>query len=269
MGEAKAGRQEREVTVPRFDLTGRVALVTGASSGLGAHFARLLASAGCAVVLGARRTDRLESLHAEIEAAGGRALPVVLDVTEEASTIAAYDAAEAAFGTVDTIVANAGVSADTLSSQISVEEWDGVFAANMRGAFLTVREGAKRLIAAGSAEKENGRVVVVGSITADKIYPGTTAYSASKAGVRYMAKLLAREWARKGINVNVIQPGYFPTEMTDDLFESDMGRGLIKSFPRRRLCKTEWLDVPLLTLCSDHSRGITGSVFTIDDGQSL
>lgn len=257
------------MSVPRFDLTGRVALVTGASSGLGAHFARLLASAGCAVVLGARRTDRLETLRAEIEAAGGRALPVALDVTDEAATIAAYNAAETAFGTVDTIVANAGVAADKLSSQISVEEWDGVFAANVRGAFLTVREGARRLIAAGSAEKENGRVVVIGSITADKIYPGTTAYSASKAGVRYMAKLLAREWARKGINVNIIQPGYFPTEMTGDLFDTGMGQGLLKSFPRRRLCETEWLDVPLLLLCSDASRGMTGSVITVDDGQSL
>ena len=196
-------------------------------------------------------------------------MPVALDVTDEASTIAAYDAAEAAFGTVNTIIANAGVAADKLSTQISVDEWDGVFAANLRGAFLTVREGAKRLIASGSAEKESGRVVVIGSITADKIYPGSTAYSVSKAGVRYMAKLLAREWARKGINVNVIQPGYFPTEMTGDLFDTDMGEGLLKSFPRRRLCETEWLDGPLLLLCSDESRGMTGSVITVDDGQSL
>ena len=255
--------------VPGFDLSGRVALVTGASSGFGAHFARLLAVAGCNVVIGARRLDRLDRLRGEIESAGGKALAVVLDVTDEASTIAAYDSAEAAFGTVDTIVANAGIAADKLSAQISVDEWDGVFATNLRGAFLTVREGARRLIATGSAEKENGRVVVIGSITADKIYPGTTAYSASKAGVRHMARLLAREWARKGINVNVIQPGYFPTEMTGDLFDTDMGQALLKSFPRRRLCELDSLDAPLLFLCSDHSRGTTGAVFTIDDGQSL
>lgn len=252
-----------------FDLRGRVALVTGASSGFGAHFAKLLASAGCAVVLGARRIDRLESLRDEIASAGGRAWPVALDVTDEASTIAAYDAAEVAFGTVDTIIANAGVAADKRSAQISVDEWDGVFAANLRGAFLTVREGARRLIAAGSADKENGRVVVIGSITADKIYSGTTAYSASKAGVRHMARMLAREWARKGININVIQPGYFPTEMTEELFESDGGRAFMKTFPRRRLCELSSLDVPVLHLCSDQARGITGSVFTIDDGQSL
>lgn len=252
-----------------FDLRGRVALVTGASSGFGAHFAKLLASAGCAVVHGARRIDRLEQLREDIEFGGGRALPVALDVTDEASTIAAYDAAEAAFGTVDTIIANAGVAADKHSAQINVEEWDGVFAANLRGAFLTVREGAKRRIAAGSAEKENGRVVVIGSITADKIYSGTAAYSASKAGVRHMARLLAREWVRKGININVIQPGYFPNEMTEDLFASEAGEAFRKSFPRRRLCELSSLDIPLLHLCSEGSRGMTGSVITIDDGQSL
>ncbi|MDP3674515.1 MAG: SDR family NAD(P)-dependent oxidoreductase [Novosphingobium sp.] len=257
------------MTVPVFDLSGRIALVTGASSGFGAHFARLLAAAGARVVVGARRIDRLEALCAEITASGGEALAVPLDVAGEASTIAAYDAAEARFGTVDTIVANAGIAADKLSAQIPIDEWDGVFATNMRGAFLTVREGARRLIAAGSSEKENGRVVVIGSITADKLYPGTAAYSASKAGVRHMARVLAREWARKGININVIQPGYFPTELTGDLFETEMGQGLLKTFPRRRLCEMDSLSVPLLHLCSDHARGVTGSVFTIDDGQSL
>jgi NAD(P)-dependent dehydrogenase (short-subunit alcohol dehydrogenase family) len=257
------------MNVPIFDLSGRVALVTGASSGFGAHFARLLAAAGARVVVGARRVDRLESLCGEIGETGGEAHAVPLDVTDEASLIAAYDSAEARFGTVDTIIANAGIAADKRSADITADEWDGVFAANLRGAFLTVREGARRLIAAGSAEKENGRVVVIGSVTADKIYPGTAAYSASKAGVRHMARLLAREWARKGININVIQPGYFPTEMTGDLFETAMGQGLLKTFPRRRLCEMDSLSVPLLYLCSDHARGVTGSVFTIDDGQSL
>ena len=252
-----------------FDLQGRVALVTGASSGFGAHFASLLASAGCAVVIAARRLERLEDLRHQIENDGGKALAVALDVTDEASVVAAYDAAEGRFGTVDTIIANAGVAADKLSADIGIDEWDAVFAANLRGAFLTVREGARRLIASGSAEAENGRVVVIGSITADKIYPGTAAYSASKAGVRHMARMLAREWARKGVNVNVIQPGYFPTEMTGDLFESDGGQALLKTFPRRRLCELSSLDIPLLHLCSDQSRGITGSVITIDDGQSL
>lgn len=255
--------------VPNLDLSGRVALITGASSGFGAHFARILAAAGAKVVLGARRVDKLTVLKAEIEAAGGAALAVSLDVCDEASTIAAYDAAEAAFGIVDTIIANAGVAADKLLLSLSVDEFDNVIATNLRGVFLTVREGAKRLIASGSAAKENGRVVVIGSITADKIYTGSAAYSASKAGVRHMARGMAREWVKKGVNVNVIQPGYFPTEMTDAVFTTDMGNALMASFPRKRLCEIPSLDVPLLFLASDASRGITGSVFTIDDGQSL
>ena len=255
--------------IPAMDLSGRVALVTGASSGFGERFARLLAAAGARVVLGARRVERLEALRREIELAGGKALAVPLDVTDEASTVAAYDAAEAHFGTVDTIVANAGIAADRPSVKLAMDQWDAVFSANLRGAFLTAREGARRLIAAGSADSEAGRIVVIGSITADKIYPGTAAYSASKAGVRHLARMLAREWVRKGINVNVIQPGYFETEMTSDLFASEAGDRLTGTFPRRRLCQLSSLDIPLLFLCSDASRGVTGSVLTIDDGQSL
>jgi NAD(P)-dependent dehydrogenase (short-subunit alcohol dehydrogenase family) len=256
-------------TVPQFDLSGRVALVTGASSGFGAHFSRLLAAAGAAVVMGARRADRLAALEAEIRAAGGKALAVSLDVADEAATIAAYDAAEAAFGTVDTIIANAGTADDQLSVRVEMDSFDRVVATNLRGPFLTVREGARRLIAAGSAERENGRVVIIGSITSRKAFSGSTPYSATKAGVTQMAKLMAREWARKGINVNVIEPGYFPTEITGELMESDMGDMLLKSFPRRRWCDIPAMDVPLLYLCSDLSRFVTGSVYTIDDGQTL
>ncbi len=254
---------------PGFDLTGRVALVTGASSGLGAHFAQILAAAGARVVVGARRADRLAGLTETIAAAGGTAIAVSLDVTDEASTVAAYDAAEAAFGTVDTIVANAGIAADAMTLDLPVEDFDAVIGTNLRGVFLTVREGVRRLIASGSAARENGRVVVTGSVTADRIYTGSAAYSASKSGVRHMARLMAREWARKGVNINVIQPGYFPTEMTEEFFETDMGRGLIATFPRKRLSTLDALDIPLLYFCSDASHGVTGSVLTVDDGQSL
>lgn len=255
--------------VPHFDLTGRVALVTGASSGFGAHFSRLLAAAGAAVVMGARRADRLAALEAEIRAAGGKALAVSLDVADEAATIAAYDAAEAAFGTVDTIVANAGIADDQLAIKVDMESFDRVIATNLRGPFLTVREGARRLMAAGSAERENGRVVIIGSITSKKAFTGSTPYSATKAGVTHMARLMAREWARKGINVNVIEPGYFPTEITGELIESDMGDALLRTFPRRRWCEIPAMDVPLLYLCSDHSRYVTGNTITVDDGQLL
>ena len=254
---------------PVFDLTGRVALVTGASSGLGAGFAKALAAAGAKVVLAARRADKLAEQVAGIEAAGGQAVAVSLDVTDEASTKAAYDAAEAAFGIVDTIVANAGVATEKVALGLSVDDVDGLLAANVRGVFLTVTEGARRLQAAGSRETQQGRVVIIGSITAEKIFPATSVYGATKAAVRHMGKALAREWARRGINVNIIQPGYFESEMTADLFNSEAGRKFVATFPRQRLRPPSDLHAPLLFLCSDASLGVTGSVITVDDGQTL
>lgn len=254
---------------PQFDLSGRVALVTGASSGLGAGFAKVLAAAGAKVVLAARRADKLAEQVAEIVAAGGEAVAVSLDVTDETSTKAAYDAAEAAFGTVDTIVANAGVATEKLALGLSVDEVDGLLAANVRGVFLTVTEGARRLEAAGSREKQHGRVVIIGSITADKVFPATSVYGATKAAVRHMGKAFAREWARRGINVNIIQPGYFESEMTADLFASEAGRKFVATFPRQRLRPPSDLHAPLLLLCSDAAQGITGAVITVDDGQTL
>lgn len=255
--------------LPIFDLSGRVALVTGASSGLGAGFAKALAAAGAKVVLAARRADKLAEQVAEIEAAGGQAVAVSLDVTDEASTRAAYDAAEAAFGTIDTIVANAGVATEKMAMSLSVEEVDGLLAANIRGVFLTVNEGAKRLDAAGSRERQHGRIVIIGSITADKIFPATSVYGATKAAVRHLGRSLAREWARRGINVNIIQPGYFESEMTASLFESEAGAQMVKGFPRQRMRPATDLHAPLLFLCSDAAVGVTGSVITVDDGQSL
>ncbi|ENY81191.1 SDR family oxidoreductase [Sphingopyxis sp. MC1] len=254
---------------PKFDLSGRVALVTGASSGLGAGFAKALAAAGAKVVLAARRADKLAEQVEAIRAAGGEAVAVSMDVTDEASTKAAYDAAEAAFGTVDTIVANAGVATEKVALGLSVEDVDFLLAANVRGVFLTATEGARRLEAAGSRDKENGRIVIIGSITAEKIFPATSVYGATKAAVRHMGKALAREWARRGISVNVIQPGYFESEMTAELFASDAGAKFVASFPRQRLRPPSDLHTPLLMLCSDAARGITGSVITIDDGQTL
>jgi NAD(P)-dependent dehydrogenase (short-subunit alcohol dehydrogenase family) len=254
---------------PKFDLSGRVALVTGASSGLGAGFAKALAAAGAKVVLAARRADKLAEQVEAIRAAGGEAVAVSMDVTDEASTKAAYDAAEAAFGTVDTIVANAGVATEKVALGLSVEDVDFLLAANVRGVFLTATEGARRLEAAGSRDKENGRIVIIGSITAEKVFPATSVYGATKAAVRHMGKALAREWARRGISVNIIQPGYFESEMTAELFASEAGAKFVASFPRQRLRPPSDLHTPLLMLCSDAARGITGSVMTVDDGQTL
>lgn len=254
---------------PQFDLSGRVALVTGASSGLGAGFARALAAAGAKVVLAARRADRLAEQVDAIRAAGGQAIAVSMDVTDAESTSAAYDAAEAAFGTVDTIVANAGVATEKVALGLSAADVDFLLAANVRGVFLTATEGARRLEAAGSRGRENGRIVLVGSITAEKIFPATSVYGATKAAVRHMGKALAREWARRGISVNVIQPGYFESEMTADLLASEAGAKFVASFPRQRMRPASDLHAPLLMLCSDAARGMTGAVITVDDGQSL
>lgn len=254
---------------PKFDLSGRVALVTGASSGLGAGFAKALAAAGARVVLAARRIDKLAQQVAAIEAAGGEAIAVAMDVTDEASTIDAYDAAEAAFGTVDTIIANAGVATEKMAMQLDIADIDALLAANLRGVFLTAREGAKRLDKAGSRESGRGRIILIGSITAEKIYPASSMYGATKAAVRHLGRSLAREWARRGINVNIIQPGYFESEMTADMFASDVGKALVASFPRQRMRPASDLHAPLLFLASDASIGVTGSVITIDDGQSL
>jgi NAD(P)-dependent dehydrogenase (short-subunit alcohol dehydrogenase family) len=252
-----------------LDLAGRVALVTGASSGLGARFARILAAQGARVALAARRADRLESLAAEITASGGKAVAVTMDVTDEASVIAAFDAAEASLGPVDTVIANAGMNSQGLATDVTADEFDTVMAINVRGVFLTAREGARRMIAGGSQESQRGRVILISSIGALKVLPGLTAYCTSKAAVLMMGKSLAREWANRGVNVNVICPGYIETDLNADWFAEEGGRKQVAGFPRRRLMVEEDLDAMLLYLAGDASRAITGSVFTLDDGQTL
>lgn len=254
---------------PVFDLAGRVALVTGASSGIGMRYGRILAAAGAKVVLAARNGDRLEALRKEIVAAGGEAITVSLEVTDEASTIAAYDAAEAAFGTVDTIVANAGMNAQGPTTELSVADFDETVAVNLRGVFLTAREGAKRMLAAGSRDRQNGRIVITASMAAIAVEPGLAVYSGTKAGVVQMGKVMARDWVRHGINVNMICPGYIRTGINDAWFDSPGGVKQIERFPRRRLMEESDLDVALLWLCSDASRAVTGTAVMVDDGQSL
>jgi NAD(P)-dependent dehydrogenase (short-subunit alcohol dehydrogenase family) len=252
-----------------FDMTGRTCLITGASAGFGAHFARLLSGAGARLVLGARRKDRLDALVAEIESQGGLALAVDMNVTDEASTIAAYDAAEARFGVVDTVIANAGVAASGRATDLPADSLRNVIDTNLLGVLLTAREGAKRMIAADFRDSGRGRILLIGSMGAEMTLAGDAVYCATKAGVAHLGRNLASEWVRQGVNVNVLQPGYIQTEMAGGWFESEGGKKQMAGFGRRRLQPIGSLDAPVLYFCSDASASATGSTFTIDDGQSL
>ncbi|MEH6758518.1 MAG: SDR family NAD(P)-dependent oxidoreductase [Parasphingorhabdus sp.] len=252
-----------------FSLAGRTALIAGASSGLGAHFAELFAEAGANVVLGARRTDRTAELAGKIIDAGGRALAVPLDVTDEASVIAAYDMAEEKFGVVDTIIANAGVSVTGRATDVTHEAIRNVIGTNLVGVYLVAREGAKRLIANDSRAKENGRITIIGSITSRLTGESDSAYAASKAGVTHLGRNLAREWVRQGVNVNTVHPGYIDTEIQGDWYQTEGGKSKIASFHRRRLQDMSSLDSMMLYFSSDAAKSVTGSDIVVDDGQSL
>jgi NAD(P)-dependent dehydrogenase (short-subunit alcohol dehydrogenase family) len=248
-----------------FDLTGRTAFVTGATSGLGRHFAKILSGAGAAVALAGRRRDRLDAVKREIEQAGGRAAAIELDVTDETRIAPAIDQAEAELGPIDILVNNAGLSVFGLAADISAADFDKVISTNMRAPFLLATEVGRRMI----ASKREGRIINIASIGSFRVLPGVTAYCVSKAGLAMMTQCLAREWARKGINVNALCPGYVETELNDEWFASEKGKKQIDGFPRKRLARESDLDGMLLLLASDASRTITGSLLTVDDGQSL
>jgi NAD(P)-dependent dehydrogenase (short-subunit alcohol dehydrogenase family) len=248
-----------------FDLRGRVAFVTGATSGLGRHFAGVLAKAGAAVAISGRREDRLQTLRSEIEAAGGKCMAIALDVTQAGQITPAFDKAESGLGPIDILVNNAGMSADGPVANISVADFDAVMATNLRGPFLLAQDIGKRMIARG----QGGRIINIASITAFRVLQGSAPYCISKAGLAMMTQCLAREWARYDINVNAICPGFIETELNDEWFESEKGKAQIKSFPKRRLQKPEDLDGTLLLLASGASRAITGALFNVDEAQSL
>lgn len=251
------------------DLSNRVVLITGASSGLGACFARAASESGAAVALAARRADRLADLKAEIEAKGGRAVAVEMDVADEASVSAGFDAAQAALGPVNSVIANAGMNYPSSALGIPIAEFDNVMDVNLRGVFITAREAAKRMIAAGSPQSGDGRIVLVGSVGSHRVLEKLVAYNASKAAVLMMGKALAKEWAQKGINVNVVCPGWIATELNSEWLASPAGQALIESFPRKRAMEPADLLPPIMLLLSDAARTITGASFELDDGQSL
>ena len=250
-------------------LAGRVCLITGASSGIGAHLARRMARAGAQVVLGARRTELTGTIAEDINSAGGKALAVPLDVTSESSIAEAFASAESRFGPVDTVVANAGVVRNGRSTDAPEADLRQVYDTNLLGVHLTANAAARAMMAAGSRESEAGRIVIIGSITAQMTGQGDAAYAASKAGVAHLGRQLAREWVRQGINVNTVQPGYIRTELVGDWFDSEDGKVQIAGWHRRRLMEIDALDDLVLFLCSDASAHVTGATFTVDDGQSL
>jgi len=249
----------------RFDLSGKVALVTGASSGLGVHFARTLAAAGAAVAIAARRADRLASLQAELQSAGAKAVAVELDVQSGDSITAAFVAVEEALGPIDIVVNNAGISIVKPALEMPVEDWDAVVNTNLRGAWLVAQTAGKRWLMA----KRSGVIVNIASILGLRTIGQVAPYNASKAGLIHLTRALAMEWARHDIRVNAICPGYIETEMNGDFWKTPAGQRLIDRIPQRRIGKPEHLDGALLLLASDAGTFMTGSVLTVDGGHTV
>jgi NAD(P)-dependent dehydrogenase (short-subunit alcohol dehydrogenase family) len=248
-----------------FDLSGRTAFVTGTTSGLGRHFAKVLAAAGAGVAISGRRADRLEALAAEILNAGGRCTMVALDVTDDAGIGPAFDTAENSLGPIDILVNNAGMNVPGAVLDRSLDEFDAVLTTDLRAPFVLAREAGRRMIGRG----QGGRIINVASIGSFRVLPGLTAYCIAKAGLAMMTQCLAREWVRHNINVNAICPGYIETELNGAWFATESGRKQVSAFPRRRLGKADDLDGLLLLLASEESRAITGALLTVDDAQSL
>ncbi|WP_421931396.1 SDR family NAD(P)-dependent oxidoreductase [Phenylobacterium sp.] len=250
-------------------LTGQTAIITGASGGLGAHFARLLAGAGVAVAVTARRLDMVEALAGEIAGAGGQAMALRLDVADAASIPAAFAEIEAALGPVSILINNAGVGGEGLALDLSIEDWDRTFDVNVRGVFFAAQAAARLMFANGTAEAGAARIVNIASIASHTTLPGLSAYNASKASVAMLTRSLAREWSRRGIAVNALAPGYIETDINASWWATEGGQKQLKGFPRRRLMEASDLDAAFMMLAGPAARAIAGSLITIDDGQSL
>lgn len=253
-----------------IDLSGRVAFITGASSGLGAQFARTLSRAGAAVVLASRRVDRLKDLRAQIEGEGGDAHVVELDVTDVDSIKSAVAHAETEVGSIDILVNNSGVSTMQRIQDVSEEDYDYVFDTNARGTFFVAQEVGKRMLARaqGSAPGNytGGRIVNIASMAGLRVLPQIGVYAMSKAAVVHMTKAMALEWGRFGINVNAICPGYIDTETNHHQWQTEQGQKLVNMLPRKRVGQPKDLDAVLVMLCADESHFINGAVISADDG---
>lgn len=253
------------MTADLLSLAGKTALVTGASSGLGRHFAGVLARAGAKVVVAARRADRLESLAADIRKEGGTAHAVTLDVTDPASVGRAFDGAEAALGPITVLVNNAGIPSGSWFLKTSEEEWRGVMGVNLDGVFRVGQEAARRMKANG----QGGSIINISSILGFAVMKTLAPYSASKAAVISLTKSMALELVKDRIRVNAIAPGYFETEINEDFWKTPAGLKMLASIPSGRLGQLSELDGPLLLLASEAGRFMTGSTLTVDGGHLL
>ncbi|MFQ5535208.1 MAG: glucose 1-dehydrogenase [Sphingomonadales bacterium] len=248
-----------------FALTDHNAIVTGATSGLGRQFALTLARAGARVAITGRRADRLEELAGEIAAFDGRAMPFELDVNDIEAVHRVIDATETELGPLSILINNAGVSVEKMATEVTVADYDRLMNTNLKAPFFVAQEVGRRMIQHG----KGGSIVNIASIAAERPVPMLSLYCMSKAAVAHMTRCLALEWARHGINVNAICPGYIETEMNQDFFASEQGARLIKRFPRGRVGEPRDLDALLLMLAASAGGFITGAVIPAHDGQAL
>ena len=257
----------------QIDLSGRVALVTGASSGLGTQFAKTLAKAGAAVVLAGRRVERLKTLRAEIESEGGDAHVVALDVTDHASIKAAVAHAETEMGTIDILINNSGVSTTQKLVDVTEDDYDFIFDTNTKGAFFVAQEVGKRMLARARGDAPGlftgGRIVNIASMAGLRVLGQIGVYCMSKAAVVHMTRSMALEWGKYGINVNALCPGYIDTEINHHHWSTEQGKRLVDMLPRKRVGQPQDLDVVLMMLCANEGHFINGAVIQADDGYAL
>jgi NAD(P)-dependent dehydrogenase (short-subunit alcohol dehydrogenase family) len=251
--------------LPSFGIAGQVALVTGASSGIGRHFAALLAAAGVKVALAARRVERLAELAREIAAAGGQSLPIACDVTRSDDVAAAVAAAENELGPLTLLVNNAGVVVSKPLFEHTEADWDHVIDTNLKGAWLMAREFAQHLVGL----KRPGRIINISSVLGFRTIGRVPAYCTAKAGLTHLTHVLAMELARFGILVNALAPGYVETDFNRAFFQTEPGKALISRIPLKRLGQTEDLDGALLFLASPASAYVTGTVISVDGGHGV
>jgi NAD(P)-dependent dehydrogenase (short-subunit alcohol dehydrogenase family) len=256
-----------------IDLAGRVAFITGASSGLGAQFARVLSRAGAAVVLAARRVEKLKDLRAKIEGEGGDAHVLELDVTDIDSIKAAVAHAETEVGSIDILVNNSGVSTTQRLQDVAEEDFDYIFDTNVKGAFFVAQEVGKRMLArsrgAAPGTFTGGRIINIASMAGVRALPQIGVYAMSKATVVQMTRAMALEWGRFGINVNALCPGYIDTEINHHHWQTEQGQKLVQMLPRKRVGKPEDLDALIVMLASDQSHFVNGAVIAADDGFAI